>query len=157
MKRSVLTAFVLAFLAAAAALAAQAAGERGHHAGHLGRMGLEKSGHSAQCFEQLGLTDPQKQAAAQLRQELMTAVQPLIEQRRALHEQIEAALEAANPDPTAIGQLVIAAHRTGANQIRSLHDTFETRFTALLTPEQVATYQSLRSSGVCGPREKHAH
>jgi Spy/CpxP family protein refolding chaperone len=84
-------------------------------------------------------------------------MQPLIEQRRALHEQIESALEAASPDPTAIGQLVIAAHRTGANQIRSLHDTFETRFVALLTPEQAATYQSLRSSGVCGPREKHAH
>jgi hypothetical protein len=26
-----------------------------------------------------------------------------------------------------------------------------------LTPEQASTYQSLRSSGVCGPREKHAH
>ena len=152
MKRSVYAAFVA--LLAAAALTAQA----GHRGGPpaFGHMDAGKGGISGACIEALGLTDAQKSSLTQLRQDLMTAVQPLFEQRRALHEQVETALEAANPDPAAIGQLVIAAHRIG-DQIRSLHEQFQTRFEALLTPEQAATYRRLRENGVCAPRGKHLH
>jgi Spy/CpxP family protein refolding chaperone len=102
-------------------------------------------------YRTLGLTDTQKASMQQLRQSLATAIAPLIEQRRSYRDQIDAALEAASPDPTAIGRLVIADHGV-AEQIRAAQDQFETAFQALLTPEQLANYTALRENGVRAQR-----
>jgi hypothetical protein len=36
-----------------------------------------------------------------------------------------------------------------------MHEQFQTRFEALLTAEQLATYRALRENGVCLPHGKH--
>jgi hypothetical protein len=79
------------------------------------------------------------------------AVQTLVDQRMAYHDQIESALQAATLDPAAIGNLVIADHGV-AVQIQSSRAQFRTRFDALLSTEQRTTYASLRENGVCADR-----
>jgi hypothetical protein len=153
MKRSVSLALVA--LLAAVTLVGQTGHGRGPGAG-FGGLSARKGGLSAACIEALALSDSQKASLEALRQEFASDVQTLFEQRRSLHDQIEAALEAANPDPTAIGRLVIADHGV-AGQIRAAHDQFETRFKALLNSEQLTNYAALSENGVCarpakGPR-----
>jgi hypothetical protein len=118
----------------------------GHPDGLAGGPGL-----SPACIEALALSDGQKSSLAQLSMELHAAVQTLVDQRKANHDQIEAALEAATPDPAAIGNLVIADHGV-AVQIQSSRARFRTRFEALLSTEQISTYTSLRENGVCADR-----
>ena len=86
-------------------------------------------------FAALGLTEDQKTQAKQLHEELRAKAEPLMEQVREQHEAVETMLESANPDPTAVGRQVIAAHQT-REQLKALHEDFKTRFTALLTAEQ---------------------
>lgn len=152
MKRPTLS-FALAFLLAGV-LGAQTPGRRGGPP--PGILELGKGGVNSACFDALGLSDAQKTAVAQLRSDLSTAIQPLLDQRRGFHEQIDAALSTTTPDPTAIGRLVIADHGVG-EQIRAEHDRFQTRFEALLSSDQLTNYRALRENGVCAPREKRFH
>ncbi len=151
MKRSTAS-FALAFLLAGV-LAAQTSGRRGPPPGLLE---LGKGGVNSACLDALGLSDAQKTAIAQLRSDLGAAVQPLFVERRGFHEQIDAALQATTPDPTAIGRLVIADHGVG-EQIRTEHERFQTRFEAVLSPDQLTNYRALRENGVCAERAKHFH
>jgi len=152
MKRSTAS-FALAFLLAGV-LAAQTSGRRGGPPPGLLEFG--RGGVNSACLDALGLSDAQKTAIAQLRSDLAAAVQPLFVERRGFHEQIDAALQTATPDPTAIGRLVIAAHGVG-EQIRSEHERFQTRFEAVLSPDQLTNYRALRENGVCAERAKHFH
>ena len=93
--------------------------------------------------EFLGLTETQIEQLAALRETLRTTVQPLIEQQRANHEQIEAALAAGNAAQA--GQLLLDNYNLRP-QIKAAHDAFAAAFAALLTPEQQAkwdVYQQL--------------
>ena len=149
MKRPLLTLLAITFILGSA-LAAQTRGARGVLPGR-GHPDAVNGGISVGCLEALSLTDTQKASLDQLRQNLPAAVAPLVEQRRSYRDQIDAALESASPDPTAIGRLVIADHGVG-EQIRAFHDQFQTAFQALLTPEQLANYTALRQNGVCAER-----
>ncbi len=155
MKKSTPGSFALAFLLAGV-LGAQTSGRRGGPPPAAGVLELGKGGLNTACLDALGLSDAQRTAIAQLRSDLSAAIQPLFEQRRSFHEQIDAALETTSPDPTAIGRLVIADHGVG-EQIRTEHERFQTRFEALLTPDQLTNYRALRENGVCAPRAKHFH
>jgi Spy/CpxP family protein refolding chaperone len=152
MKRSIAS-FALAFLLAGV-LAAQASGRRGGPP--PGLLELGKGGLNTACLDALGLSDSQRTAIAQLRSDLVAAVQPLFVELRGFHEQIDAALQVATPDPTAIGRLVISAHAVGG-QIRTEHERFQTRFEAVLTPDQLTNYRALRENGVCAERARHFH
>lgn len=154
MKRSV--AVVVVVLLSAASLAAQPAGHRGGPPVGFGRMDAGKGSISSACIEALGLTAAQETSLATLRQDIAASLQPLFEQRRSFHDQIETALGADTPDPAAIGRLVIADHGVGG-QIRAAHDQFLARFQALLSPEQVTNFTALRDNGVCAPRRKGPH
>ena len=151
MKRFISTALGVTFVLATT-LAAQTRGSRGAPPipgppdGFAGGLGLSPS-----CLEALALSEGQKSSLAQLSMELHAAVQTLVDQRRAYHDQIEAALEAATPDPAVIGNLVIADHGV-AVQIQNSRDQFRTRFEALLSAEQRSTYTALRENGVCADR-----
>jgi hypothetical protein len=150
-KRFISTALGVTFVLAAT-LAGETRGSRGtppipgHPDGFAGGLGL-----SPACIEALALSEGQKSSLAQLSMELHAAVQTLVDQRRAYHDQIEAALEAATADATVIGNLVIADHGV-AVQIQSSRDQFRTRFEALLSAEQRSTYTALRENGVCSDR-----
>ncbi len=152
MKRST-GSFALAFLLAGV-LGAQTSGRRGGPPPGLLEQG--KGGLSSACLDALGLSDAQKTAISQLHSDLGAAVQPLFVERRGFHDQIDAALQAATPDPTAIGRLVISDHAIG-EQIRTEHQRFQTRFEAVLSPDQLTNFKALHKNGVCAERAKHSH
>jgi hypothetical protein len=145
--------FALAFLLAGV-LGAQTSGRKGGPP--PGLLELGKGGVNSACLDALGLSDAQKSAIAQLRSDLAAAVQPLFVERRGFHEQIDAALQTATPDPTAIGRLVIGDHGVG-EQIRTEHERFQTRLEAVLSPDQLTNYKALRENGVCAERARYFH
>jgi len=98
----------------------------------------------------LQLTDAQKSAWQTARGNFETAVKPLHEQERTIHQQIEQALSAANPDATAIGKLMISGKQTG-DQIKAAHDALDATLTATLTPEQKAKFEAFKAARPRGP------
>ncbi|HEY0140934.1 MAG TPA: Spy/CpxP family protein refolding chaperone [Thermoanaerobaculia bacterium] len=104
--------------------------------------------------ELLDLTEAQKSSLETLRSTLQSAVEPLRDQQRTNHEQIESALAAG--DAAKAGQLLLANYGL-AQQIHAAHETFRAGFEALLTSDQkakLAVYQEiLELRRGAGPRE----
>jgi Spy/CpxP family protein refolding chaperone len=92
----------------------------------------------------LDLNADQQAAVEKLHQELVAKAEPLRDQRRQQRKEVAALLETANPDPAAVGQKVIAAQTT-KQQMKALHDEFESRLSALLNPEQQEKFQKLQA------------
>lgn len=93
----------------------------------------------------LQLTDAQKSTWQTARSTFETAVKPLHDQARAAHEQIEQMLSAANPDATAIGNLMISAKKIG-DQIKSAHETLDATLVATLTADQKAKFDAFKAA-----------
>ncbi|HEX2224933.1 MAG TPA: periplasmic heavy metal sensor [Thermoanaerobaculia bacterium] len=138
MKKFVLALSALLLIGSAAVFAAQGHGHgRGHARGEFGhRMG-------AHLAKVLDLTESQQTAARQIHQEVAEKAKPLREQHRDQMEEVHELLDTTNPDPTTVGQKMIAAHAT-RDQIKALHEEAMTRFTALLNAEQKAKLEDLR-------------
>jgi Spy/CpxP family protein refolding chaperone len=145
MKRLLSTALALTCVLGSAL--AQTRGPRGAFPGR-GHPGPGEGGVPVACLEALALTGAQQSSLAALQQSSAAAIAPLFEQRRSYRDRIDAALQTASPDPSAIGVLVIADHGV-AVQMRSAHEQFLSGFQALLTAEQLASYTALRENGVC--------
>jgi len=90
-----------------------------------------------------------------LSEEQKGQVQKLMEGQRAKHEalrdelgknreQLEQALESANPDPTAVGELAIEGHRL-RQEGRALREAQHKAVRALLTPEQQVKFDAMRA------------
>ena len=102
---------IAALLLTAAVVMAQT--PRHGHFGHM-KMGGPGGEHGAEMHqkmvehlsEALGLSESQKASAQQIHEATMKNVEPLVEQQRALHEQVEAALENGS-DAATVGALVI--------------------------------------------------
>jgi Spy/CpxP family protein refolding chaperone len=116
------------------------AGEDDDARRHHGRHGLH-----GRVTEYLALTEQQQASVKQLKEELRERVRPLREEQRAAREQLRTALEAANPDPTAVGRLVIAMEGK-RDEIRAIHQEYQRDFAALLTAEQREKYDSLKET-----------
>ena len=82
-------------------------------------------------------------------------VRKLMEDQRAEHEalreklekneeQLQAALESANPDPAAVGELAIEGHRLH-EQGRALREAQDKAVRALLTPEQQVKFDAMKA------------
>jgi Spy/CpxP family protein refolding chaperone len=95
--------------------------------------------HQEMLVQSLNLSAEQKASWDAIESATRTAVQPLMEQRRALHEQIETALDAATPDVATIGTLVVQSH-TLDKQLKAAHEATHTKLSALLTAEQKAQF-----------------
>jgi len=97
------------------------------------------------CGDQLvsyvGLRADQQTALTALRQQTADTIQPLAEQIGSLHQQIDLAIAAGNPDPCAIGALdiQIAGIRS---QIDAARKAAEATFAASLTSDQKARYDT---------------
>lgn len=103
----------------------------------------------------LKLNDQQKTAMGQLMTEMHAKAEPLMDQQRQQWEDVEALVKAGNPDPTEVGNKVIAAYETRA-QLKALHDGFKTRFATLLTDEQKAKMAEMeKMHGEDGPGFGH--
>jgi Spy/CpxP family protein refolding chaperone len=129
--------------------------------GHLGQHFAHKDG--GQGFidhvgKALDLTADQKAAAQKLWAELETRTEPLADQHRAQMEAVHQLLDTASPDPTEIGNKMIAAHAI-RNEMKAIHEDIANRFAALLNAEQRAKFDQFRAMhekmGDDGPGHGH--
>lgn len=100
--------------------------------------------------EYLGLSTEQGEAWRALMEALRTQQQALNDQVNPLEEQLRAALQAAEPDPAAIGALVLQIHAL-RDQMRVNEETYRTAFEALLDEVQKQKLYVLRAASELAP------
>jgi Spy/CpxP family protein refolding chaperone len=107
-----------------------------------GRQGGDRGQRMA---EYLGLTEDQKATWATLREEHKAEMAPLREEGRALHDSLRSAMDAANPDPAAVGAATLAMkqHR---EKIKAAEDAFHTRLAGTLSDEQRTKFEALKAA-----------
>jgi Spy/CpxP family protein refolding chaperone len=93
----------------------------------------------------LGLDPAQTAKLKELLTQLNATLKPLREEQKALYQELHAALDADNPDPTEVGEIVIALY-DGREEIRAAFATFDTAFSAILTPAQLAKWNALKEA-----------
>jgi Spy/CpxP family protein refolding chaperone len=124
----------LALAVSAGVVGAQGPGPRGGRPGDRG-PGPGFGPAPEQLAARLGLSDDQKAQWQAMREKGRDGMKPLFENARQAHKAFRRTLEAANPDPLAVGEAALAAHAAE----RKLHDAQQSAFEELksiLTPEQ---------------------
>lgn len=111
-------------------------GERGDGHGPPGGHFLPPPGY-------LDLTDEQIAAVEVIRDNLSEQLQALHEDHAALRQQLQDLLDAENPDPAAVGELVIELHGD-RGQLRDALTAADAEFSALLTPEQLVKWENFK-------------
>lgn len=127
-----------AILALAALPALAGPGKDGH-----GRGGGHGLGRLLPSASYLDLTAEQQASMDRLRDEAKAKVKPLIENQRSLRRQMRDLLDAAKPDPTAVGNAAIQLHQSRQAVKAALKET-EQSFVALLNADQKAKYDNFR-------------
>ncbi len=156
------TAFALLFLLALVALPLSAGGPPGERPmPGLGgprfddeRIERFTERHAERLTRALDLSADQQATLERLQNELTAALQPLFEQVRSGRESMEAMLEAATPDATAIGRQAIAQHRLHG-EMRAAHEHFKSELTAMLNPTQRAQFEALEDARPERGRGRH--
>ena len=92
----------------------------------------------------LRLTPDQVTATQKLAADLKAAVEPLRQQEKQLRDAFETAVSAPNANPCDVGQAALALH-ANHEKIRAALDDFDKKFSALLTPAQLARYEALKA------------
>jgi len=139
MKKSIVRALALGVVCVLVlAAAAMAQPGRMHGRGFGGHMDSDR------LATYLDLTDAQKAQVEKLQEKTKTALEPLFQEHRQLAEAVRTALES-KADATTVGTAAIAAYEHG-EKIRAVRDQFETELEALLTPEQLTRWQSLKEA-----------
>ncbi len=93
----------------------------------------------------LGLDPAQTAKLKELLTQLNATLKPLRAEQKALYQELHAALDEESPDPTEVGQIVIDLH-DGREEIRGAFQTFDTAFSAILTPAQLAKWNALKEA-----------
>ena len=93
----------------------------------------------------LKLTPAQIETAKGLHQELRTAVEPLREAQKPLREALKTELNAASPNACEVGEAALAFH-DNRESIRAEIEEFDDKFSAILTPAQLARYEALKET-----------
>jgi Spy/CpxP family protein refolding chaperone len=93
----------------------------------------------------LRLTPEQVTVAQRLAAELKAKETPLLQAEKQLAEAYRNLLEAANPNPCDVGQAALAL-RANREKIRAALEDFDTKFSAILTPDQLARYEALKAA-----------
>jgi Spy/CpxP family protein refolding chaperone len=107
----------------------------------------------------LGLSEAQKEQVRQLMEGRRAEHEALREKIEKSQQQLQEALEGANPDPVTVGELAIEGHRL-REQGRALRDAQDKAVRAILTPEQQTRFdvmKALREEGgpMGGPGRRH--
>ncbi|HEY4595632.1 MAG TPA: periplasmic heavy metal sensor [Thermoanaerobaculia bacterium] len=92
----------------------------------------------------LHLTPDQVTASQKLFTDLKATLDPLHQQGQQLRDAFQAAVSAANANPCDVGQAALAVHANGV-KIKAALDDFDQKFSALLTPDQLAKYEALKA------------
>ncbi len=93
----------------------------------------------------LQLTPDQITAWQQIEKDTAAAVKPLAQNERDLQKQVKTALEAPNPDPLAVGKLVVSADAL-REQIKGLRDAAKSKRLALLTADQKTKFDAFQAA-----------
>ena len=93
----------------------------------------------------LKLTPEQITAAQKLQADLKAVVEPLRQAQKTLRETLRTDLNAASPNPCTVGQDLLAL-RANEERIKDALEEFDRKFSALLTPEQLAKYEALKEA-----------
>lgn len=101
----------------------------------------------------LRLTPEQVETFKTLRQDLEADVKPLREAGKPLREAFRAELNAASPNACEVGEAALAVQEN-AEKIRAEYEEFDTAFSAILTPEQLAKYEALKEAAGLGRGEE---
>jgi Spy/CpxP family protein refolding chaperone len=103
-----------------------------------------QAGQVARLKRFLALTDTQVTDISALVKKHRQAAFPLRQDMRARNQGLRKALETPEPNPNAVGQLVIA--RRGLNkQLRALNVKLRSDIAAVLTPEQKQKFEQLKA------------
>jgi Spy/CpxP family protein refolding chaperone len=104
-----------------------------------------QAGMLAHLTTKLNLTEEQQGSAKALLAEMQTRTQPIHTAAKALGAQLHTAFLAATPDAATVGNLVIQQHQNRAAMKAAMAD-FKTKFQALLTPEQLTTFNQMHAN-----------
>ncbi len=83
----------------------------------------------------LNLSDSQIQGLVQIQQQKGQTLQPVVQQVTQIQQKLQQILESPNPDPAAVGQLVIAVAALG-RQIQQITVGFQQQADNVLQPDQ---------------------
>jgi Spy/CpxP family protein refolding chaperone len=100
--------------------------------------------HGPDPVQFLNLTADQKTQWDALHEQLRATVEPLMQQKHSAEEQLHSLIDAASPDPTAIGNQMLAIKAID-QQIKAAHDATATKIEAFLTADQKAKFEALRA------------
>jgi Spy/CpxP family protein refolding chaperone len=92
----------------------------------------------------LSLTEEQQTAAKALYADLQAKMAPIHTASKALRTQLHAAFQAATPDAATVGNVVIQQHEN-RTQMKAVMSDFHTKFQALLTPDQLSTFNAMHA------------
>jgi len=92
----------------------------------------------------LGLSEAQKEQVSKLMEGRRAEHEALRDEVETNSEQLKKALEGANPDPVAVGELTIERHRLRA-QGRALREAQDKAVRGVLTPEQQARFDAMKA------------
>jgi len=93
----------------------------------------------------LSLTPDQVKTEQDLFKELKAKVDPLRQAQQGLRQTFLTDLNAASPNACTVGQDAIAIHQN-EEAIKAALQDFDTKFSAILTPEQLAKYDALKAA-----------
>ncbi len=93
----------------------------------------------------LNLSDVQIQALVQLHQQKGQTLQPLVQQATKAQQKLQQILSTPNPDPAAVGQLVIAMTALG-QQFQQIVASFQQQAANSLQPDQKTKLPALQLS-----------
>ena len=91
----------------------------------------------------LNLTDSQVTQEQALFKTLNDSLRAIQQQEQAKRDQLQAELDKPNPDACTAGGYVVSLHDLYEQAEAAVH-TFDTAFSAILTPEQLAKYNALK-------------
>jgi Spy/CpxP family protein refolding chaperone len=83
----------------------------------------------------LNLSDGQVQGLVQIQQQKAQAILPIVQQTAVTQQKLQQMLATPNPDPAAVGQLVIAMAALG-QQVRQIAANFQLQASGLLQSDQ---------------------
>ena len=93
----------------------------------------------------LQLTPDQIASWKQIHMDTAEAMKPLAETARGLREQIDTALDAATPDPLAVGKLAVSLDAV-RDQMKALREDSQSKRLAVLTPEQKTKFEAFEAA-----------
>lgn len=92
----------------------------------------------------LNLSTDQKVQWDAIHQQLEASVKPLFGQHRAAEDQLNAAVNASNPDAAEVGRAFLAM-RAIDKQIKAAHEATQAKIGAILTPDQKTKFDAMHS------------